>query len=367
MTLIEATQKSKVLITGANGYFALWIVYDLLDSGFSVRGTVRSEEKGKWLTAKFASYGKRFEWIVVEDITKDDAFDEAVKDVVAIMHVASPLSPGGTDPDLLIKPAVQGTVGILTSALNHGKEVKRIVITSSCGAIGEDRQDPVQVFDESNWGDDYVQQVREQGKDAPFMSKYKASKTLAERAAWTFYEENKGKVGWDMVVLHPPFILGGSHLEIKKPENLTSSLQGLYYNAFNTERARNARNGYLSYVHVKDASRLHIQALNTPAAAGQRIILSAGSSTWGQAGELIRKLYPELVRDGFLPTLPPDDASGEVQPGGKVDYPAVTSKVDYRNDKSIAIFGIEYRGFEECIQDSMEYFKERGFFDAKSD
>lgn len=82
---------------------------------------------------------------------------------------------------VLIKPAVQGTVGILTSALNHGKEVKRIVITSSCGAIGEDRQDPVQVFDESNWGDDYVQQVREQGKDAPFMSKYKASKTLAER------------------------------------------------------------------------------------------------------------------------------------------------------------------------------------------
>lgn len=70
MTLIEPIPQNKVLVTGANGYLALWIIYDLLEKGFSVRGTVRSEEKGKWLDTKFSNYGDRFQWVTVEDITK---------------------------------------------------------------------------------------------------------------------------------------------------------------------------------------------------------------------------------------------------------------------------------------------------------
>ena len=34
---------SKVLVTGANGYIAIWLVAMLLEKGYSVRGTVRSE------------------------------------------------------------------------------------------------------------------------------------------------------------------------------------------------------------------------------------------------------------------------------------------------------------------------------------
>jgi nucleoside-diphosphate-sugar epimerase len=59
---------SKVLVTGANGYVAVWVIQILLDRGYSVRGTVRSANKGEHLTEIFSSYGSKFELTVVEDI-----------------------------------------------------------------------------------------------------------------------------------------------------------------------------------------------------------------------------------------------------------------------------------------------------------
>ncbi|KAJ8581676.1 hypothetical protein M405DRAFT_832046 [Rhizopogon salebrosus TDB-379] len=39
----------KVLVSGANGYIAIWVVRALLEKRYSVRGTVRSEEKATHL------------------------------------------------------------------------------------------------------------------------------------------------------------------------------------------------------------------------------------------------------------------------------------------------------------------------------
>ncbi len=61
---------SKVLVSGANGYIAIWIVRTLLERGFAVRGTVRSEAKGEHLKNTFKSYGHKLEIVVVDDITK---------------------------------------------------------------------------------------------------------------------------------------------------------------------------------------------------------------------------------------------------------------------------------------------------------
>ena len=60
---------STVLVSGANGYIAFWIVRYLLEHGFTVRGTVRSEAKGVFLKDAWKSYGDKFECVVVEDIT----------------------------------------------------------------------------------------------------------------------------------------------------------------------------------------------------------------------------------------------------------------------------------------------------------
>ena len=67
---MPAITSGKVLVTGANGYIAVWIVKSLLDAGFFVRGTVRSESKAGYLREHFKSFGGKLEIVVVEDITK---------------------------------------------------------------------------------------------------------------------------------------------------------------------------------------------------------------------------------------------------------------------------------------------------------
>lgn len=67
---MPAVTSGKVLVTGANGFVAVWVAKTLLDAGFSVRGTVRSESKAVHLRTLFASAGDKFEVVIVDDITK---------------------------------------------------------------------------------------------------------------------------------------------------------------------------------------------------------------------------------------------------------------------------------------------------------
>ena len=61
----------KILVSGANGYIGMWVVRTLLERGYSVRGTVRTEEKGKFMVEYFKSLGyEKFEPVVVNDMTK---------------------------------------------------------------------------------------------------------------------------------------------------------------------------------------------------------------------------------------------------------------------------------------------------------
>jgi hypothetical protein len=126
----------------------------------------------------------------------------------------------------LVVPAVQGTVGILESIKNHAcaafpysrstaphtspprsPTVKRVIVLSSTAAVLQQTTSPV-TYDETSWNEPSVAEVREKGAAASPFAAYRASKTLAERAAWEFVKKNKGAIGWDLVVLNPPFVWG---------------------------------------------------------------------------------------------------------------------------------------------------------------
>lgn len=62
------TPGDKVLVSGANGFIASWVVGTLLEQGYAVRGTVRSLGKGRHLTELFQNHGDRFQLAVVENI-----------------------------------------------------------------------------------------------------------------------------------------------------------------------------------------------------------------------------------------------------------------------------------------------------------
>jgi len=97
--MVAVSPPARVLVTGANGFLAVYTVKKYLEAGYSVRGTVRSLSKSAFLTDKFSNYGDRFELVVVEDITKEGAFDEAVRGVDAIAHTASPFHYKSSNPD----------------------------------------------------------------------------------------------------------------------------------------------------------------------------------------------------------------------------------------------------------------------------
>lgn len=91
--------------------------------------TVRSTSKGdKLIEAHPESKGK-LSYVIVEDIAKEGAFDEAVKSdppFEAILHTASPFHFNVTDAKKdLLDPAIIGTTGILKSTKAYAPTVKR--------------------------------------------------------------------------------------------------------------------------------------------------------------------------------------------------------------------------------------------------
>ncbi|KDR69559.1 hypothetical protein GALMADRAFT_77258 [Galerina marginata CBS 339.88] len=347
MPVVEPNESRRVLVTGANGYIAMWIIQSLLEHGYLVRGTVRSEEKGKGLTKFFSSYGSLFEWVIIEDITKNGAFDEAVREVDAIEHVASPLGSLTGELDDYIQPAVNGTRGILESAREYGTSVKRIVITSSGGAIVGKVTKPGSVFDETNWGDYAVQIANSQGKNAAVAMKYSASKTLAERAAWDFYTQCKSEVGWDLVSLNPSLVLGPTLQDISTPADLSSSL-AIWWDHIKNEKADKFLKHSFPFVDVRDTAAAHVAALQETEAGGERIIISSGMEVVRLLCDTLSISHPELYTAGILPRGNP-----------KVDYGPVL--YDFNSDKGKRILGIKYRPIEVLMDDTLEDFKTRGW------
>lgn len=73
---------STVLVTGVNGLIASHVADQLIQAGYNVKGTVRSEDKGKMMAETFEKRysGKdAFSYVVVEDMSTKDAFHDAIK------------------------------------------------------------------------------------------------------------------------------------------------------------------------------------------------------------------------------------------------------------------------------------------------
>jgi nucleoside-diphosphate-sugar epimerase len=107
-----------------------------LEAGYKVRVALRNVAGSEKIKAfkSIAPYESQIEYIIVPDITVPGAYDDAVKGVKYVVHVASPFA----SPDLLeseyessyIQPAIQGSIGMLESAAKVDS-VKRVVITGS--------------------------------------------------------------------------------------------------------------------------------------------------------------------------------------------------------------------------------------------
>jgi len=340
---------SKVLVSGANGYIAIWVVRILLERGYAVRGTVRSESKAGYLREMFSSYGDKHEVVIVEDITKAGAFDEAVKNVDAIAHTASPFHGRADDPDELIIPAVKGTLSILQSALKYGTRLQRVVVTGSCASVLTPGLSEPRVFSEADWNEASVIEVNEKGREAHPMSKYRASKALAEKAVWDFMEKNKSSIKWDTSVLNPPFVFGPPIQELPSVEQLNTSVLDFYKTVVKADvDVASLIQGGSSWIDVRDLGLAHALALEKEAAGGERIIVSAGPFLWQNwvlsANALNPPIYENLSK-----------GNTSYDPKKHLCF------VKYNAAKADKILGIKYKTMEETTKDQLADFKSRGW------
>ncbi|CAE6492977.1 unnamed protein product [Rhizoctonia solani] len=343
MPTISTREPTTVLVTGANGFIGTWICKTFLESGYRVRGAVRSHSKGRYLVEIFKDHAHDFLYHLVEDITKPGAFDEAVKGVEAVIHTASP-DPTIEDLQDIMIPAVNGTLELIHSVNRCGLEVKRIVYTSSGSAIIDPTKPAGTIYNDDDWNTWSVKQVEEKGKDAGW-DKYRASKVLAERAAW---EEVKKQDQWDLVAIHPLLTLGPIIHQVTKLSELNlSSLR--FYNVLSAREEELSSDALLvpdlNFSDVRDVALAHLRAAEHENAGGQRFITCNGAYTWQDALDLLPDVYSKPL--------------GTPGSGKSVKHTVFDST------KSRKMLDLEYRDFEETIKDTAFEFYSRGWLPVR--
>ena len=248
-----------VLVTGGSGFIATHCILQLLAAGHRVRTTVRSlqreAEVRATLKAAGTDAGERLAFFAA-DLTADAGWAEAVAGCDAVLHVASPFPLAvPKHEDELIVPAREGALRVLRASRDAG--VRRVVQTSSFAAIGYGHPPMPRPFNEHDWT-----QV-----DGPGLTAYAKSKTLAERAAWDFMAREGGSM--ELAVVNPVGVFGpvlgadfSTSIEIVK-RMMDGALPALPRITFGV-------------VDVRDVADLHLRAMTSPDAAGERFLAVAG-------------------------------------------------------------------------------------------
>lgn len=253
--------KSKpVLVTGATGYVAGWIIKQLLEQGFTVHAAVRDPQNEGKLSHlnKLASQSSGKIQYFKSDLLTKGSYIEAMKDCEVVFHTASPFTLEVKNPQKeLIEPAVLGTQNVLESA-SETPTVKRVVITGSCAAIYTDAVDcqlaPNHTLTEEIWNTTASLEYQP----------YAYSKTLAEKKAWEIAQQQSQ---WDLVVINPSFVMG----PMLNPKSTTSeSINILKQLGDGTLKVGVPKMG-IGMVDVRDVAKAHLLAAFIPSAKGRYI------------------------------------------------------------------------------------------------
>ena len=322
-----------VLVTGGSGYLGSWCVIELLQRGYQVRTTVRDNSREQAVRDVIASRGVAAENLsfFAADLRSDDGWKQAAEGCDYVLHVASPFPPAQPkDPDELIVPAREGTLRVLRAAVDA--EVERIVVTSSVAAVGGGSE-PSASLDETSWTD----------LTSTKLTPYARSKTVAEQAAWDFVRD----VGQSerLAVVNPGAILGPALSEdrsfsLEMIERLLKGMPGV------------PRIGF-SIVDVRDVVDLHIRAMLTPEAGGERFVAVAQFLWMSEIAAYLRAGVGEAAAK--VPTRSVPDLI--VRGMGMFD-PAVRSitgqlgrRNAYSSEKARKLLGWSPRPAEETIVD----------------
>lgn len=323
-----------VLVTGASGFLAQHLILQLLASGHSVRGTLRSMKRADEVRSVLAKFDPRARDIafVEADLSSDAGWDDAVLNCDFVQHVASPFPATHPKDEMeLIRPARDGALRVLKAAKAAG--VKRVVLTSSMAAIayghGDDR---AEVSDETMWSN----------PDGPDNTPYTKSKTIAERAAWD-YVNGEGK-GLELVTINPTGIMGPA-----LSADVSTSLE-IPIRLLNGKTPGLPRLGF-SFVDVRDVAECHVKAMEIPEAAGERFLATEGFLWFSEAAAILRKAFPAY--DKKIPKRNLPDwvlkMMAKFQPVYQQTVTELGRTRKASNAKASRVLGVKFRTAEEAL------------------
>ena len=350
--------QAPVLVTGATGYVAGWLVKRLLEEGHTVHATVRQPDRQQ-KRAHLDELGEKLPGtlkIFQADLLQEGSFARAMEGCSVVFHTASPFTLNVEDPQKeLIDPAVKGTENVLQQA-QKTPGVERVVLTSSCAAIYTDASDTQQApeggLTEAHWNEtaslDY--------------QPYSYSKTLAERRAWEIADDQEQ---WDLVTINPSFVLGPA---LQQGEVTSESYNVLRQLGDGTMKQGVPRMG-IGLVDVRDVAEAHYRAAFKPAAQG-RYITSAHNTDfleiaqqllprYGDQYPLPRKALPKWLLLLIGPLV--DKAFSRKMIRRNVNVPFRVN-----NQKITQELDLKFRPMRETVEDSFQYMIDRGFFTRAS-
>ncbi len=268
-----------VLVTGANGYVASWLVKKLLDEGITVHAAVRNPKHTEKVSHLIdaAKNSKGTLKLFKADLLSPNSYKDAMEGCELVYHTASPFSTDVKDPQKeLIDPAVKGTENVLLTA-KETSSVKRVIVTSSCAAMYTDAIDTVNTptgkLTEDTWNTtasiDY--------------QPYSLSKTLAEKKAW---EITKTQDSWDLITINMSLVLGPA---LNAQHTTSESLNILKLLGGGAMKMGVPKMG-VGIVDVRDVADAHFNAGYTPEASG-RYITSAHNTDFLEMGIILLPKY----------------------------------------------------------------------------
>lgn len=338
-----------VAVTGGTGYLASWVIKHLLDQGMIVKTSARklSGMKADNLMRLQDSSGGRLN-IIGADLIQEGSFDDVFKECEVVIHTASPFKVKGVKnhKEEVIDPALEGTKNILRS-VNKTPSVKRVILTASVASVYGDAADIMfksdKIFTSEDWN------TTSTIKHQP----YSYSKTLAEKEAWKIADAQNR---WELVTVHPGFILGPSLTKRKDSTSIDFMI------LFMTGQFKmGVPELWFGFVDVRDAALLHILAAFNPEAKGRYIAVENSYSMVHIAEKLIAafgskyRVSARRLPDFLFYIFGPLMGYSLKFVRKNVGYPIM-----FDNSRSIKELGINFKPVHDSIVDQINQIERDG-------
>jgi dihydroflavonol-4-reductase len=258
--------KSTIVVTGGTGFIGAYVIRDLVNAGYSVKATRRSQHLPAFIDKKIFD---KVQWFDT-DIFDVEGLEMAMENADAVVHCAAKVSFAEKDRGEIFHTNIEGTANVVNTAIE--KNIQRFIYVSSVAAIGR-RKDGSLVNENAKW------------VSSKLHTSYSISKHNAEMEVWRGIAE-----GLNAVIVNPSTVLGYG--------DWNSSSSAIFKNAYNEFPWYT--NGINGFVDVEDVAKAIVSLLSSNVHS-ERFILNGDNWSY-------RKLF-DTIADAFGKKKPYKEAT----------------------------------------------------------